>query len=566
LKNLDPANRTPRPWARFGLHGKMVLAAAFTIVGSVAAVSSVLTWQQAHILNDQVERATLQLRQGMVERGQLLAASTTRSMENAIAGFNFNFVAETVRGLATEDNQLSWALVAREDGTVVVRSDPDLGDDTARSNSAGPAIANAQASDLVILSHAINVGGERWGTLRLAFDPADINQQALATKHRGRVLRARTMTLGFMFAFAIAGLGLTASAALSRRLLKPVSKLAREASAISRGDLEQEIRMTDSPDEIGKLALQFENMRLALKGHISELVVARQQADTAYREEKRLRAQVEEHSRLLERRVRERTAELEASNERLTEYDRLKTEFLSNVSHELRSPVAAILSAARIINRYGDTKPESAERFSGVIMEESSRLSRLINDLLDLAKIESGRVEWRSHRIADPLGILSHVYATFRPLYEERNISLTIDATGPLPAIDGDRDRLIQVLTNLCSNSMKFTPAGGSVVMGATAETINGESTLLLTITDSGPGIPESQVDQVFERFHQVQATTYGNKPKGTGLGLAICREVVEHHGGNIRVELPDNGGTRMVVALPAVGQYPATAEPPVLH
>ena len=337
------------------------------------------------------------------------------------------------------------------------------------------------------------------------------------------------------------------------------------AAAIAEGNLEQPVRVIDSEDEIGFLARQFERMRRSIQRYVGELVTARQTAEEATQEEQRLRAQIEEHSKLLEIKVQERTAELQEINERLTEYDRMKSEFLSNVSHELRSPLAAIASAAKIIGRYGDENKKTGKKFSTVITDETERLGRLINDLLDLAKIEAGRVEWNMTRVENPVELLFHVVTTFRPLAQERGVELELDSPERLPAVELDRDRMLQVLTNLCSNAMKFTPEGGRIVVSARETLYQGMPSVMVTVQDSGPGIPPDQLEKVFDRFHQVKAQRDGTKPKGTGLGLAICREVVNHHGGAIWAEAPASGGARMVFCLPLAdaGKPRAETGPP---
>jgi signal transduction histidine kinase len=337
----------------------------------------------------------------------------------------------------------------------------------------------------------------------------------------------------------------------SRRLLSPLTQLAEEAAAIATGNLDQEIEGVDSADEIGMLARQFETMRRSIRASVSELLVAKQRAEAATAQEKKLRAEIEEHSRLLETKVRERTAELQETAERLTEYDRLKSEFLGNVSHELRTPIAAISSAAKIIQRYSDRDVNSAKRFSKVIIEESERLTRLINDLLDLSKIESGGSEWKLENIASPVELLEHVLATFRPLYQESGVELELTADEALPVIFGDRDRLIQVFANLCSNALKFTPRGGHVSIEAHQVPYGDSTALRVTVTDDGPGILEEEREVVFERFRQGESS--GAKPRGTGLGLAICREVMRYHAGAIWAEGPVEGGTRMVVVVPSL-------------
>ncbi|MFQ5479060.1 MAG: ATP-binding protein [Candidatus Binatia bacterium] len=553
--------KSPETRGGLGLHHKLFLASAASIVVCVASVASVLVYHHTRTLSAEIARSSMQLRDSMIERGQQLVESTASIMENAIAGFDFNFVAETAASLQENNDELAWAMVANKDGKIVVHTYGELVGSTFKNigwNGMPRFFDDDVESGIVMIGRSLTVGGNYWGKLVLAFDVKPIDRTAAASVGRGRKILARTITMAFVLALLVAGLGLTASTVLSRRLLRPVANLSRDAAAIAAGDLDTAVPTLKSRDEIGILALQFERMRRSLKSHISELVQARRKAEAATTEEQRLRAEIESHSRLLESKVRERTAELETTNERLKEYDRLKTEFLSNVSHELRSPIAAISSAARIINRYADHKPDSARRFSGVIMEETNRLSRLINDLLDLAKIESGKVEWKLERIASPLDIFTHVYSTFKPLFTEQGIDFSLKSADNLPAIVGDRDRLIQVITNLCSNAIKFTPAGGKVEIAVSAETRNGHPVIRVVVTDSGSGIPEDQLEHVFGRFHQVSTD---NKPKGTGLGLAICREVIEHHWGKIWAEPCGRGGTRMVIVLPACGTgAPATA------
>ena len=217
---------------------------------------------------------------------------------------------------------------------------------------------------------------------------------------------------------------------------------------------------------------------------------------------------------------------------------------------------------AKIIDKYGDRSKKSGAKFSEVIMNEADRLGRLINDLLDLAKIEAGRVEWNFEPIRDPVDLVAHVVTTFKPLATESNIDLVLDSPASLPSLHGDRDRLIQVLTNLLSNAMKFTPAGGRITVGAQHDAVGGKESVRFVVQDTGPGIPPEELEKVFDRFHQVKVKkTETNKPKGTGLGLAICREVVNHHGGEIWAEGPPEGGARMVFYIP-LGERALESEP----
>ncbi len=535
-----------------GLHLKLAIGGTLTAFLCILLVSGLLMYRQSGLLNAEVRRSAAHARKSLIERGALLAQSMGASMESAIAGYDFGFITDTVRTTQERNHDLAYILLTNAAKVIIVHSDSSqVGGraDQIYEDGKPRYLERDDGTRIVEISRPLRVGGRNWGWLVLGFDLGPIQSQANAAIERGNRVMARSMTVTILIGAGVVLLSLGASILISRQLLKPLVQLARDAEDMGSGKLSQEIASVGSADEIGVLARQFEKTRRALQEHVGELLVAKQEAEDATLEEKRLRAQIEEHSRLLESKVRERTAELEATNERLTEYDRLKSEFLSNVSHELRSPLSAISSAAKIISRYSQGDEESTQRFGKIITEESTRLSRLIDDLLDLSKIEAGKTDWNIQYIGDPSQLLERVVEIYRPLYEESEITLELSYESPLPGIHGDRDRLIQVLTNLCSNALKFTPEGGLVRLRA-CKVLQGEKAMLeVSVSDSGPGIPAGERESVFERFHQGGGP---DKPRGTGLGLAICREVVLHHGGSIRAEAAPEGGTRMVIHLPA--------------
>jgi signal transduction histidine kinase len=545
-----------------GLHLKLAMAGSISVFLCVALLSAILLYRQSSVLGIEITRAAKQQQRAMIDRGQLLAQNMARGMETAIAGYDFAFIADTVQTMQRDNEDLDYALVTNGAGVVIIHTDTNL--IGARlpepPAEAKPKLIRREGdSDVIEITQPLSVSGREWGWLVLGFDMDPIREEANAAYSRGQQVLARSTTLAVFVALLVALLGLAASVWTSRRLLRPVVQLAEDAAIIAEGNLDHEIPATESSDEIGLLARQFEAMRRAIRRHVGELVVAKQEAEAATYQEKKLRAEIEQHSRLLETKVRERTADLIGINERLTEYDRLKSEFLSNVSHELRTPLAAIFSAAKIINRYGGENSKANARFSNVIMEETDRLTRLINDLLDLSKIEAGRAEWNITKVPSPEEILTHVVTAFRPLYAEAGIELDLEYQNPLPVIEADRDRLTQVLTNLCDNARKFTPSGGSVIIRADSHQSQGETWLRIQVTDTGCGIPDDERQLVFERFRQ---GSRNDRPQGTGLGLTICQEVVERHGGTIRAEAPSEGGTRIVILLPIAATRALNAQP----
>jgi phosphoserine phosphatase RsbU/P len=253
-------------------------------------------------------------------------------------------------------------------------------------------------------------------------------------------------------------------------------------------------------------------------------------------------------SRDLEVKVRHRTAELEAANRRLTELDKLKSDFVSTVSHELRTPLTSIrsLSESMLVDR--ELPRDTQEQALRIIAQESQRLSRIINQLLDLARIESGEVEWRMESL-DLGEVAAHAVHTNRTLFEDKDIVLECHLGNGVAPIVADRDRIVQVLTNLLSNAAKFTPSGGNVRVRLVRE----DGRAVVEVADSGLGIPADQLDAIFERFRQV-GDTLTAKPEGTGLGLPISRDIVRHHGGSLIARSEPGQGTCVRMSLPVAG------------
>jgi len=292
-------------------------------------------------------------------------------------------------------------------------------------------------------------------------------------------------------------------------------------------------------------------------------------------ERKRDRERLAELNRTLEAEVRARTRdlarkarELEAANRRLRELDEVKSAFISLVSHELRTPLTSVLGFAKLIRKEfersflpragllaeGGRLVPRAERIAenlGIIEQEGERLTRLINDVLDLSRIESGRMEWRD-RPLDPRDLAARAESAVRGQFDLcPDLALVVDAPAGLPALCADPDRLHQVLLNLLGNAAKFT-AQGRVELRMRAPR---PDLLRIEVEDTGPGIAPGDLAGIFNAFHQAGASTRPGVPAGTGLGLAICREIVEHYGGRIWAESEPGKGSRFLVELPAGGR-----------
>jgi signal transduction histidine kinase len=260
-------------------------------------------------------------------------------------------------------------------------------------------------------------------------------------------------------------------------------------------------------------------------------------------------SQVIEYSRQLEEKSRAleaASAELRAANLRLQEIDRLKDEFLTTVTHELRTPLTSIRSFSEILHDNAELPPDQRREFLTIIIKESERLTRLINQVLDLAKIEAGRYDWQMVRL-DVRELVLDAMATTKQLFKDRNVALDADLPACLPPVRADRDQLMQVIINLLSNAVKFSPAGTGAVGVSVASRPDG---IEIRVRDNGPGVARENQELIFEKFRQVGDTKSG-KPQGTGLGLAICRRIIEHFGGRIWVESEPGAGATFAVFVP---------------
>ena len=268
-------------------------------------------------------------------------------------------------------------------------------------------------------------------------------------------------------------------------------------------------------------------------------------------------SQVIEYSQQLEHKSRaleQATAELRDANERLRQLDQLKDDFLSTVSHELRTPLTSIRSFSEILLDTPDLDRVERDEFLQIIVRESERLTRLINDFLDLSKIESGRMEW-TIGTWNLVEILDEAVAATHGLFAEKQIKL-LRGTMPEDAlVRCDKDRFIQVLINLISNASKFVAKGEGRVR---LELAVGEQGYLVRVEDNGPGVPEPYREAIFEKFRQVTGSALKDKPKGTGLGLTICRQIVEHFGGRIWATDAELGGAAICFTMPSAASAEA--------
>jgi Na+/proline symporter/nitrogen-specific signal transduction histidine kinase len=260
-------------------------------------------------------------------------------------------------------------------------------------------------------------------------------------------------------------------------------------------------------------------------------------------------SQTRAYSHELERKSSElesASRELKAANEQLKELDGIKDDFMSSVTHELRTPLASIRAFSEILADDPEIELEQRKKFLDIIVSETERLTRLVNQVLDLAKIESGHSDWRNEQVN--LGeLISAGCDVNEKLFSVRGVRLMIELPKQTCIISADRDRLMQVLVNLLSNAAKFAPENTGEVR---VQLRHDNAIFHISVKDNGPGISIDDQQDIFEKFRQGKD---GEKPVGTGLGLPISRRIIEHYSGSIQVESDSGNGATFTFSLPAV-------------
>ena len=276
-------------------------------------------------------------------------------------------------------------------------------------------------------------------------------------------------------------------------------------------------------------------------------------SDEPQNEPEDLAATVRELQETLEAKVAERTAALQATNTELLKSSKAKSEFLARVSHDLRQPLNAVVGFTDLILlQDGEPLSSSQRRYLGHVVTAAQQIVRLTSDLLDLSRLEAGRLEIRPEP-CDVALLLQEMLAHFRTQPQAGRVSLTLEIASPLGKLMVDQARLQQILYNLVSNAFKFTPDGGLITV--TARQIG--PMIELSVRDTGVGVPLDDQRRIFEAYEQAGTTDI--RQNGVGLGLAIAKRLVELHGGHISVESAPSQGSTFVVRLP--GAAPAQGD-----
>ena len=530
---------------------KLILTMIGLIIGLLMMLSYIHVSTEKRTLARELNTLTTLMREKLIERGKMLSDSLARQTENGIASFNLSNITEIITKSVNEDKELSYAILMDLSRKAYIHTSKqelqqeELVDDAAYfAASQKKATINEYENDgNTFLEFVVQIyaGTNPWGVLRLGFSLEPLNQEIVNMKNELLKESRKIVNWSILTSMIFIFVGCIIVYIISGRLSKPLVSLTESVREISSENFSFSERIVvKSEDEVGILAGAFVEMSKRLEWSYKKL---------------------EDYSKTLEQKVEERTHELREANTKLQEQDKLRTDFLSTVSHEIRTPLALVLGFVKIINMklekvifplinddVGKTNKavNQIKKNINIIKLEGDRLTELINDILDISKMESGKADWQMENISvvKVIGRALEVTNSFIEMYQ---LDIVEDIESELPEVVGDEDKLKQVVINLISNAVKFTEEGSIICR---ARKINSE--VIISVIDKGIGIAEADQEKIFEKFSQVR-NELKDKIKGTGLGLAICKEIVEHHGGRIWVESERGKGSNFTFALPYV-------------
>jgi signal transduction histidine kinase len=502
---------------------------------------------------------------GQIEkRGGVIANSVASASHNALLNYDYSSLQRIVDQMR-DQTTANYVIVHDKEGMVAGFSgrpelqgqilDDGISRESLREQSSvhqrhtGLGELTSDPDGIIEVSVPVHVEGsdERWGTVRVGLPLSELRAQLQAT--------FRDLALLGLLAVVVV---LLSARYFTSQITDPLRQIARATANVANGPLNHTLD-EDLVGELGETACSFNKMTEDL----------RRSQDAIRYQKRHLENMVQERTAAL----RQKARELENANRELKEVDRLKSDFLSNVSHELRTPLTSIRSFTEILlDSPTVVSPEEQTEFLNIIADQTDRLTRLIGDLLDLSRIEAGEFHCELEPVPVQEFVLAPALETMRRIVKDKGVELETEFEKDLPPVLADADRLSQVLMNLVDNAMKFTKRGGRLDLrtytsekrvptdlaeagffGVTADTPEQGTYVIMSLSDTGCGIPIEDRQRIFEKFGQV-GNVLTSKPQGTGLGLAICGNIIAQPGGAIWVESEIGKGSTFSLSIPVSG------------
>jgi len=466
------------------LRTKFSLLNSFLIIAVILGVSIFLFIAEKRLLIQEMEKSQTNIIKGLAQVGK-----ESLITNDEILLINYVNLVERTRGVM-------YAMVTAPQGKILAHTDVNLlgtiTDDTIaiKARSSNELVTQSyldKEKQILDVALPIFIDQNKIGIARIGFSQDSLREivEETLTETRKRI---------FGVAIVVLIIGFFGAIILAQMMTKPIKQMAKGAELIGQGKLDTTI-VVKSKDELGSLARDLNKMSSQLK-----------------------------------------------------EIDQMKSDFLASVTHELKSPLTSLIMYVDLfLEGAAGELTDKAKKFLKIMERSSNRLSRFIDDLLDMAKIERGKMEIKKESL-EILPIVSETVELIKPQADEKDIEIAMNIPDNLPLVFVDGDRTRQIITNLLSNSIKFTPEKGKISIKIQDE----KECLQLSLSDTGIGIPPEQISRIFDKFEQVREVRERVKgPKGTGLGLAIVKSIVEAQGGKIWVESEVDKGSTFYFTLP---------------
>ncbi len=538
----------PSP-AFIGLRTKFVLFISLVII----AVCSGLSWYFIRQQSDGMTRA-------LVSSGSILVKNLAHNSRYGLVAKDLVLLDQLIAGVMDVDESVYIVFTGPDGKRLAVKSKRNVypsqtiaeslfGSDT-HDVTITPFTAADGGRGEALYDFAVPVrrGDERQAPFSLLSFESDESQDesAMAEKPSPRIYGvvqigltgermhealSRMIVNVILITVAVIMSGILAAVWLTRRITTPLKNLVEVARQVAGGDLTASVAPM-TRDEVGQLTTVFSQMTVSLRER--DLAVKQ-----AYQE-------LEQLNRTLEQRVDQRTSELQAANAKLKELDHLKSQFVSVVSHELRTPMTSIKGyVENLLDGLAGALTHKQTYSLDRVKHNVERLTRMINELLDLSKIEANKLDLTLAPVALS-EVVEEVVESYQAAASQKSIVLRAVFPQPLPRFMGDADKLSRVLINLVHNAIKFTPQGGEIRVEGH---VRDGGLVEVSVTDSGNGIPPHDIAKIFDKFYWSESAPV--EARGAGLGLAIAKNLVELHGGTIRVESILGQGSRFSFTVP---------------
>jgi len=467
------------------LRTKFSFLNSFLIIAVILGVSIFLFVAEKRLLIQEMEESQKSIIKGLAQVGK----------ESIIT--NDEILLINYVNLVKKNRGVVYAMVTDTQGKILAHTDVSLLGTIANdaiairarsSNELLPQVyADREERNILDIALPMFINQSKVGIARIGFSQDSLHKIVEETLRK-------TGKRIFGVAIVVLIIGFIGAIILAQMMTKPIKQMAKGAELIGQGKLDTEIEVK-SRDELGSLARDLNKMSSQLK-----------------------------------------------------EIDQMKKDFLASVTHELRSPLTSLTVYIDLfLKGAAGELNEKAKKFLKIMERSNDRLCRFIDDLLDMAKIERGKMEIKKEPL-EIFPIVSETAQLIKPQADKKNIEIAMNIPDNLPLVLIDGDRTRQIITNLLSNSIKFTPENGKISIGIQDD----KEYLQLSVSDTGIGIPQDQISKIFDKFEQVKEVREGIKgPKGTGLGLAIAKSLVEGQGGKIWVESEVGKGSTFYFTLP---------------